>query len=121
MGVALPPIAEDGVHIPQKKQGQMRERGKAAIGNQNVACLQFRIHVVVTGADRIAANGDTVNKIGTYSVALLAQAHAIPFSVAAPSSTFDLSLATGEAIPIEQRDPREVTHGMGKQIAPDGV
>jgi methylthioribose-1-phosphate isomerase len=80
-----------------------------------------RIQVVITGADRIAANGDTANKIGTYGVALLAQAHGIPFYVAAPSSTFDLSLPTGDAIPIEQRDPREVTHGLGKQIAPDGV
>ena len=77
-----------------------------------------RIHLVVTGADRIAANGDAANKIGTYGVALLAQAHGIPFYVAAPSSTFDLSLPTGDAIPIEQRDPREVTHGFGKQIAP---
>src|SRR5262249_2750351 len=73
------------------------------------------------GADRIAANGDTANKIGTYSVAVLAQAHGIPFYVAAPSSTFDLSLPSGEAIPIEQRDPREVTHGFGKQTAPEGV
>jgi methylthioribose-1-phosphate isomerase len=80
-----------------------------------------RVHLVVVGADRIAANGDTANKIGTYGVALLAQAHAIPFYVAAPSSTFDLSLANGDAIPIEQRDPREVTHGFGRQTAPDGV
>jgi methylthioribose-1-phosphate isomerase len=80
-----------------------------------------RVHLVVTGADRIAANGDTANKIGTYGVALLAKAHDIPFYVAAPSSTFDLSLANGDAIPIEQRDPREVTHGLGKQVAPDGV
>jgi len=80
-----------------------------------------RIKLVITGADRIAANGDTANKIGTYGVALLAQAHQIPFYVAAPSSTFDLSLATGDAIPIEQRDPREITHGLGRQIAPDGV
>jgi methylthioribose-1-phosphate isomerase len=80
-----------------------------------------RVHVVITGADRIAANGDTANKIGTYGVALLAQAHRIPFYVAAPSSTFDLSLSTGDAIPIEQRDPREITHGLGKQIAPDGI
>src|SRR5262245_64161690 len=70
-----------------------------------------RVQLVVTGADRIAANGDTANKIGTYGVALLARAHDIPFYVAAPSSTFDLSLASGDAIPIEQRDPREVTHG----------
>src|SRR5207237_1065723 len=80
-----------------------------------------RVQLVVTGADRIAANGDTANKIGTYGVALLAQAHGIPFYIAAPSSTFDLTLKNGDAIPIEQRDAREVTHGMGKQTAPDGV
>ncbi len=80
-----------------------------------------RVQLVITGADRIAANGDTANKIGTYGVALLAHAHSIPFYVAAPSSTFDLSLPTGDAIPIEQRDAREITHGLGKQIAPDGV
>jgi methylthioribose-1-phosphate isomerase len=80
-----------------------------------------RVQLVVVGADRIAANGDTANKIGTYGVAILAQAHGIPFYVAAPSSTFDLGLSTGEAIPIEQRDPREVTHGFGRQTAPDGV
>jgi methylthioribose-1-phosphate isomerase len=80
-----------------------------------------RINLVITGADRIAANGDTANKIGTYAVALLARAHGIPFYVAAPSSTFDLTLPNGEAIPIEQRDPREVTHGLGRQIAPEGV
>jgi methylthioribose-1-phosphate isomerase len=80
-----------------------------------------RIQVVVVGADRIAANGDTANKIGTYGVALLAQAHDIPFYVAAPSSTFDLSLPTGDSIPIEQRDAREVTHGFGRQTAPDGI
>jgi methylthioribose-1-phosphate isomerase len=80
-----------------------------------------RVQIVVVGADRIAANGDTANKIGTYGVALLAQAHGIPFYVAAPSSTFDLSLATGDAIPIERRDPREITHGFGRQTAPDGV
>jgi len=80
-----------------------------------------RVHLAVVGADRIAANGDTANKIGTYGLALLAQAHAIPFYVAAPSTTFDLSLPAGDAIPIEQRDPAEVTHGFGRQTAPDGV
>jgi methylthioribose-1-phosphate isomerase len=80
-----------------------------------------KVQMVVVGADRIAANGDTANKIGTYGVALLAKAHGIPFYVAAPSSTFDLSLPDGSAIPIEQRDPGEVTHGLGRQIAPDGV
>ncbi len=80
-----------------------------------------RVQLVIVGADRIAANGDTANKIGTYGVALLAKAHGIPFYVAAPSSTFDLSLESGAAIPIEQRDPREITHGFGKQTAPDGI
>jgi methylthioribose-1-phosphate isomerase len=80
-----------------------------------------RVHLVIVGADRIAANGDTANKIGTYGVALLAKAHRIPFYVAAPSSTFDLSLANGDGIPIEQRAAQEVTHGFGKQTAPDGV
>ena len=80
-----------------------------------------RIQAVVTGADRIAANGDAANKIGTYSVALAAAAHKIPFYVAAPESTFDLSLASGDEIPIEERDPREITHGFGRQTAPDGV
>ena len=80
-----------------------------------------KVQAVVVGADRIAANGDTANKIGTYSVALAAAAHEIPFYVAAPSSTFDLTLDSGEQIPIEQRDPREVTHGFGLQTAPTGV
>ncbi len=80
-----------------------------------------RIQAVVTGADRIAANGDVANKIGTYGVALLAAAHQIPFYVAAPTSTFDLSLASGDEIPIEQRDPREVTHGFGRRTAPEGI
>ena len=80
-----------------------------------------KIQMVVVGADRIAANGDVANKIGTYGVALLARAHDIPFYVAAPSSTFDLSLYDGSAIPIEQRDPREITHGFGRQTAPEGV
>ena len=80
-----------------------------------------KIHLVIVGADRIAANGDTANKIGTYGVAVLAHAHGIPFYVAAPSSTFDLSIADGSQIPIEQRDPREITQGMGKVIAPEGI
>ncbi len=80
-----------------------------------------KVQMVVVGADRIAANGDTANKIGTYGVALLARAHGIPFYVAAPSSTFDFSIPDGSAIPIEQRDPREVTHGLGRQTAPEGV
>jgi len=80
-----------------------------------------KVQMVVVGADRIASNGDTANKIGTYGVALLAKAHGIPFYVAAPSSTFDLSIPDGSAIPIEQRDPREITHGFGRQTAPEGI
>jgi methylthioribose-1-phosphate isomerase len=77
-----------------------------------------RVQAVVTGADRIAANGDVANKIGTYGVAVLAQAHGIPFYVAAPTSTFDPALATGEEIPIEQRPAEEITHGIGPATAP---
>ncbi len=80
-----------------------------------------RIAAVVTGADRIAANGDAANKIGTYGVAVLAKAHNIPFYVAAPSSTFDLSLDHGDEIPIEQRSRDEVAMGFGKQTVPDKV
>lgn len=80
-----------------------------------------RVNLVIVGADRIAANGDTANKIGTYGVAVLARAHDIPFYVAAPSSTFDLSLDSGEAIPIEERDPLEITCGFGIQTAPDDI
>ena len=80
-----------------------------------------RVGSVVTGADRIAANGDAANKIGTYTVALLARAHGIPFYVAAPSSTFDLSLESGAEIPIEERKSEEITHGFGRQTAPDEV
>jgi methylthioribose-1-phosphate isomerase len=77
-----------------------------------------RIQAVITGADRIAANGDTANKIGTYSVATLARAHGIPFYVAAPVSTFDFSIATGVEIPIEQRASEEVAEGFGKRTSP---
>ncbi len=80
-----------------------------------------KVQAVITGADRIAANGDTANKIGTYSVALAAAAHDLPFYVAAPSTTFDLSLSTGEQIPIEERDPEEITHAFGKATAPEGI
>jgi methylthioribose-1-phosphate isomerase len=82
---------------------------------------QGKISAVVVGADRIAANGDVANKIGTYTVAVLAKEHRIPFYVAAPWSTIDLSTPDGDQIPIEQRSPREITHMAGKQIAPDGV
>jgi methylthioribose-1-phosphate isomerase len=80
-----------------------------------------RVQCVVVGADRIAANGDTANKIGTYGLAVLARAHAIPFYVAAPSSTFDLELPDGTGIPIEQRDRREITHGFGRATAPEDI
>jgi methylthioribose-1-phosphate isomerase len=80
-----------------------------------------RVQAVVTGADRIASNGDTANKIGTYSLAVLAEAHQIPFFIAAPSSTFDLSIASGEEIPIEERSGEEITHGFGKQTAPSDI
>jgi methylthioribose-1-phosphate isomerase len=83
---------------------------------------QGKVHVCIVGADRIAANGDVANKIGTYTVAVLAHAHGIPFYVAAPSSTIDLNMPSGDLIPIEQRDSREVTHVRGEMvIAPDGA
>ena len=80
-----------------------------------------RIGCVVVGADRIAANGDVANKIGTYSVAVLARENNVPFYVAAPISTLDLTLASGDAIPIEQRAAAEVTHVFGHQVAPSGI
>src|SRR5579884_769891 len=79
------------------------------------------IDLVVVGADRIAANGDVANKIGTYSLAVLARAHEIPFYVAAPTSTVDLRIPSGAAIPIEERSPEEVTHFAGQRVAPVGV
>ena len=82
---------------------------------------QGRVDCVVVGADRIAANGDTANKIGTYMVAVLAKQHDIPFYVAAPISTIDLAIASGEEIPIEERDAKEVTHVRNHQLAPYGV
>ena len=82
---------------------------------------QGKVDCVVVGADRIAANGDAANKIGTYMVAVLAKRHNIPFYVAAPISTVDLSTPTGEQIPIEERNAKEVTHLRDHQIAPDGV
>ena len=79
------------------------------------------VDLVITGADRIAANGDAANKIGTYGVAVLAQAHDIPFFVAAPSSTFDLATTCGDDIPIETRSDEEIRRGFGRQTVPDGV
>src|SRR5258708_27911908 len=86
-----------------------------------VMMKEGKIGAIVVGADRIAANGDVANKIGTYTVAILAKEHGIPFYVAAPISTVDLACADGAKIPIEQRDKKEVTHIAGKQMVPDGV
>ncbi len=88
-----------------------------------VACVMAaeKVDLVITGADRIAGNGDTANKIGTYGVATLAKAHGIPFYVAAPSSTFDLSIPDGAAIPIEFRDEQEVACGFGTRAVPEEV
>jgi methylthioribose-1-phosphate isomerase len=80
-----------------------------------------RIGCVVVGADRIAANGDVANKIGTYSVAVLAKENGVPFYVAAPISTLDLTLAGGEQIPIEERSSSEVTSVQGVAVAPEGI
>jgi len=82
---------------------------------------QGKVDVVITGADRIAANGDAANKIGTYSLSILAREHGIPFYIAAPSSTFDLNIKSGAKIPIEQRAAEEITAFAKTQIAPDGV
>ncbi len=93
------------------------------ITDSMAGCLMQKglIDVVIVGADRIAANGDTANKIGTYSVAVLAREHHIPFYVAAPCSTIDIQIKGGEAIPIEERNEKEVTHLAGKRIAPPGT
>src|SRR5205085_10342912 len=80
-----------------------------------------RIGCVVVGADRIAANGDVANKVGTYSVAVLAKENGVPFYVAAPISTLDLTLASGDEIPIEERAEKEVTHVHGVRVAPEGI
>src|ERR1700729_210820 len=86
-----------------------------------VMMQQGKIGAIVVGADRIAANGDVANKVGTYTVAILAKEHGIPFYVAAPISTVDLACPDGSRIPIEQRNPREMTHIGGKKGVPDGV
>ena len=102
----------------------MRDNIPTTLIADNMAGAMMRlgkIDAVVVGADRIAANGDVANKIGTYTVAVLAKEHGIPFYVAAPTSTVDLGTADGSKIPIEQRASTEVTHLAGKQIAPDAV
>ncbi len=104
---------------------ELREHGIPAtlITDNAAGALMARGEVdrVIVGADRIAANGDVANKIGTYTLAVLARAHDLPFVVAAPTSTIDLATPTGEAIPIEERAADEVTHAGGRRIAPEGV
>jgi methylthioribose-1-phosphate isomerase len=102
----------------------VRDGIETTIITDNMSAAMMRdgaVDVVIVGADRIAANGDTANKIGTYAVAVLAHAHGIPFYVAAPLSTIDLKTPEGQQIPIEERDAREVTHLGGTQLAPDGA
>jgi methylthioribose-1-phosphate isomerase len=102
----------------------MKDRIPFTLITDNMAgwlMAQGRVQLVITGADRIAANGDVANKIGTYSLALLCRAHRIPFYVAAPLSTIDLSTEKGEKIPIEQRAAAEVTTLQGKRLAPDAA
>ena len=85
------------------------------------AMARCGIDLVIVGADRIARNGDTANKIGTYGLAVLAAHHGIPFYVAAPASTFDFTLSGGNGIPIEERSPDEVTEFAGRRVAPEGA
>lgn len=102
----------------------VQERIPVTVITDNMAGMLMRrgeIDVVVVGADRIAANGDVANKVGTYSVAVLAHYHRIPFYVAAPTSSVDISIADGSQIPIEERATEEVTHIAGVRIAPEGV
>jgi len=102
----------------------MKDRIPTTVISDNMAgamMKQGKIGAIVVGADRIAANGDVANKIGTYTVAVLAKEHGIPFYVAAPFSTIDLGTPDGGRIPIEQRSAAEVTHIAGKQMVPDGV
>lgn len=103
-------LVQDGIPvtlITDNMSGHMMKKGK--------------VHAVVVGSDRIAANGDVANKIGTYMVAVLAKRHGIPFYVAAPLSTVDMKCPTGDEIPIEERDRREVTHIRDVQLAPEGA
>jgi methylthioribose-1-phosphate isomerase len=102
----------------------VRDRIPTTVITDNMAgalMRQGRVNFVVVGADRIAANGDTANKIGTYGVAVLAREHHVPFYVAAPLSTIDLKTPDGAAIPIEERNPKEVTHVAGTRLAPEGA
>jgi methylthioribose-1-phosphate isomerase len=102
----------------------MKENIPATLITDNMAGFlmkQGKINKIIVGADRIAANGDTANKIGTYSLAVLAKAHGIPFYIAAPLSTVDMNIATGEAIPIEERNRNEIIFFRGARTAPEGM
>lgn len=90
-------------------------------GASGIAMKKFSVDLVVVGADRIAANGDTANKIGTYNLSVLCRENKIPFYVAAPSSSFDLTAKSGDDIPIEERSPDEVTHFMDRRSAPENI
>lgn len=104
---------------------ELQKRGLpvTVIADNTAAFVMARKHVdlVVVGADRIALNGDTANKVGTYNAAIVAKEHGVPFYVAAPTSTIDTSLTDGGEIPIEERDPRELTEGFGRRTVPQGV
>ena len=103
-------LAQDGIPvtvITDSMAGQLMRRG--------------RVDLAIVGADRVAANGDVANKIGTYSVAVLAREHGLPFYVAAPTSSLDLSVPDGDSIPIEERSPEEVLQFAGVRVAPVGV
>lgn len=104
---------------------ELRKAGiQAVVITDNMAAQvlrEGRVDLVITGADRVAANGDAANKIGTYGLAILAEKHGVPFYVAAPYSTFDLDLPTGDDIPIEQRAAEEIVNGFGRRTAPEDV
>jgi methylthioribose-1-phosphate isomerase len=127
-GMSIPVYSDETRPLLQGSRLTAWELQRAGV-NVTVLCdnmaaqvmKEGRIQAVLVGSDRIAANGDVANKIGTYGLAVLAEAHGIPFYVLAPSSTFDLSLASGEEIPIEMRAPEEVTEGLGPRTAPPGV
>lgn len=128
LGVRLKAFVDETRPLLQGSRITAWELGKAGIPATLITdsmaghvMQQGHIQAVIVGADRIAANGDVANKIGTYSLALLAQAHDIPFYVAAPRSTIDYETPTGEGIVIEERGHEEVSHGFGRQTAPDGI
>jgi methylthioribose-1-phosphate isomerase len=101
-----------------------KEKIRATLVTDNMAgylMQEGKVDAVVVGCDRVAANGDVANKIGTYGIAVLAKRHGIPFYVAGPTSSIDLDCASGKDIPIEQRDPKEVSHIFGRALAPKGT